>query len=133
NFPEYLFPTHSELALKVGSQVMFIKNDSSPEKRYFNGKIGKVVHLEEDEIIVRCPTDDFDISVSPEIWENVKYSLHPETKEIKEEVEGSYSQIPLRLAWAITIHKSQGLTFEKIIVDAQEAFAHGQTYVAFSR
>lgn len=133
NFPEYMFPTHSELKLKVGAQVMFIKNDSSPEKRYFNGKIGKVIHLEEDEIVVRCPNDDFDISTTPEMWENVNYSIHQETKDIKEEIAGSFAQIPLRLAWAITIHKSQGLTFDKIIVDAQEAFAHGQTYVAFSR
>ncbi len=133
NFPEYMFPTHPELILKVGAQVMFIKNDSSPEKRYFNGKIGKVIVLKDGEIVVRCPGDKFDISTTQEMWENVKYSLHPETKEIKEEKAGSYTQMPLRLAWAITIHKSQGLTFDKIIVDAQEAFAHGQTYVAFSR
>jgi len=133
NFPEYMFPTHPELSLKVGSQVMFIKNDSSPEKRYFNGKIGKVMYLDKEEIVVRCPGEKFDISTTQEVWENIKYSLHPETKEIIEERAGSFTQIPLRLAWAITIHKSQGLTFDKIIIDAQEAFAHGQTYVAFSR
>ncbi|PVW13957.1 helix-turn-helix domain-containing protein [Marixanthomonas spongiae] len=132
-FPEYLYPTHINLELKVGAQVMFIKNDRSPEKEYFNGKIGTVVHLEEDDITVRCPDDDFDIHLIPEEWENVKYSIDPDTKEITEEKIGAFTQIPLRLAWAITIHKSQGLTFDKVVVDAQEAFAHGQTYVALSR
>ncbi|MBB6680300.1 helix-turn-helix domain-containing protein [Aequorivita sp. 609] len=132
-FPEYTYPTHLELKLKVGAQVMFVKNDSSPEKRYFNGKIGTVVDLDEDEVLVRCPGDEFDIVTSPEIWKNIQYSINPETKEIMEDEIGSFTQIPLRLAWAITIHKSQGLTFEKVIIDAQEAFAHGQTYVALSR
>lgn len=132
-FPEYTYPTHSELELKVGAQVMFVKNDSSPEKRYFNGKIGTIVDLDEDEVLVRCPGDDFDIATSPEEWKNIQYSIKPDTKEIMEDEIGSFSQIPLRLAWAITIHKSQGLTFEKVIIDAQEAFAHGQTYVALSR
>ncbi len=132
-FPEYSFPTNEELELKVGAQVMFIKNDSSPEKRYFNGKIGKIIHLNKEEITVRCPDDDFEIVCSPEIWENVNYSIHQETKEISENIVGSFSQVPLRLAWAITIHKSQGLTFEKAIIDAKASFAHGQTYVALSR
>ena len=132
-FPEYTFPTHLELELKVGSQVMFVKNDSSPEKRYFNGKIGTIVYLDKGEVKVRCPGEKFDIITSPEKWTNIQYSIKPETKEIMEDEIGSFSQIPLRLAWAITIHKSQGLTFEKVIIDAQEAFAHGQTYVALSR
>lgn len=132
-FPDYAYPTHLELKLKVGAQVMFVKNDSSPEKRYFNGKIGTVVDLDEDKVLVRCPGDEFDIVTSPEIWKNIQYSINPETKEIMEDEIGSFTQIPLRLAWAITIHKSQGLTFEKVIIDAQEAFAHGQTYVALSR
>ncbi|WP_313115164.1 helix-turn-helix domain-containing protein [Aequorivita sediminis] len=132
-FPAYTYPTHSELELKVGAQVMFVKNDSSPEKRYFNGKIGTVVDLDENEVLVRCPGDDFDIVTIPEIWKNIQYSIHPETKEILEDEMGLFKQIPLRLAWAITIHKSQGLTFEKVIIDTQEAFAHGQTYVALSR
>ncbi|WP_034259640.1 helix-turn-helix domain-containing protein [Aequorivita capsosiphonis] len=132
-FPEYTYPTHSELELKVGAQVMFVKNDSSPEKRYFNGKIGTIVDLDEDEVLVRCPGDDFEIVTSPEIWRNIQYSIKPDTKEIMEDEIGSFTQIPLRLAWAITIHKSQGLTFDKVIIDAQEAFAHGQTYVALSR
>src|SRR5690606_17000049 len=118
---------------KKGSQVMFVKNDSTPEKRYFNGKIGKIVRLNKDEITVRCQEDDSDIVVTPELWENINYNIEPETKEITENVVGSFMQMPLRLAWAITIHKSQGLTFEKAIIDAQASFAHGQTYVALSR
>lgn len=132
-FSEHTYPTHMELELKVGSQVMFVKNDSSPEKRYFNGKIGTIVDLDDDEVLVRCPGDNFDIVTTPEIWKNIQYSIKPENKEIIEDEIGSFTQIPLRLAWAITIHKSQGLTFEKVIIDAQEAFAHGQTYVALSR
>lgn len=133
NFPNHAFPNNEQLQLKVGAQVMFIKNDSSPEKRYFNGKIGKVILLDKDEVVVKCPDDDYNIVTTPEEWENINYSVHPETKAITEDKIGSFTQIPLRLAWAITIHKSQGLTFEKAIVDAQGAFAHGQTYVALSR
>jgi len=132
-FPEYSYPTHENLELKKGAQVMFVKNDSAIEKRYFNGKIGEIVFLDKSEIVVRCKGDDEDIVVTPEIWENISYSINAETKEISEHVAGSFSQIPLRLAWAITIHKSQGLTFEKAIIDAQASFAHGQTYVALSR
>jgi hypothetical protein len=133
NFPEYSYPTHEKLELKKGAQVMFVKNDSTPDKRYFNGKIGEVVHLNKEEITVRCQGDDFDIVVTPELWENINYSINQETKEISEHVAGAFSQMPLRLAWAITIHKSQGLTFDKAIIDAQASFAHGQTYVALSR
>ncbi|MGC1632694.1 MAG: helix-turn-helix domain-containing protein [Gelidibacter sp.] len=132
-FPDHAFPNNEELILKVGAQVMFIKNDSSPEKRYFNGKIGKVILLDKDEVVVKCPDDEFNIVTTPEEWENINYSVNPETKAITEDKIGSFTQMPLRLAWAITIHKSQGLTFEKAIVDAQGAFAHGQTYVALSR
>ncbi|REE08758.1 HRDC domain-containing protein [Winogradskyella pacifica] len=133
NFPEHSFPNKEILDLKVGAQVMFIKNDSSPEKRYFNGKIGKVILLEKDEVVVSCPDDDFNINTKLETWENIKYTVDADTKAISEDKIGSYTQIPLRLAWSITIHKSQGLTFEKAIIDAQGAFAHGQTYVALSR
>ena len=133
NFPEHSYPNKEELILKVGAQVLFIKNDSSSEKRYFNGKIGKVILLEKDEVIVNCPDDDFNIVTKLETWENIKYTVDSDTKAITEDKIGSYSQIPLRLAWSITIHKSQGLTFEKAIIDAQGAFAHGQTYVALSR
>jgi len=132
-FPEYAYPNNEALELKVGAQVMFVKNDSSPEKRYFNGKIGKVIHLDQDEVIVHCPDDEFSIVTKPEVWENINYTVDADTKAISENKIGSYTQMPLRLAWSITIHKSQGLTFEKAIIDAQGAFAHGQTYVALSR
>ncbi len=132
-FPEHAYPNKERLELKVGAQVMFVKNDSSPEKRYFNGKIGKVILLDADEVVVHCPDDDFNIVTTPEFWDNINYSVDAETKAISEKIIGSYTQMPLRLAWSITIHKSQGLTFEKAIIDAQGAFAHGQTYVALSR
>ena len=132
-FPEYSFPNEDKLVLKVNAQVMFIKNDSSPEKRYFNGKIGKVIHLDKDEVVVKCPDDDFTIITKPETWENITYKVDKDTDAITEDKIGSYTQIPLRLAWSITIHKSQGLTFEKAVIDAEGAFAHGQTYVALSR
>jgi hypothetical protein len=133
NFPEHSYPNKERLELKVGAQVMFVKNDSSAEKRYFNGKIGKVILLDKDEVVVNCPDDDFNIITKPEIWENIKYTVDTTTKAITEDRIGSYTQMPLRLAWSITIHKSQGLTFEKAIIDAAGAFAHGQTYVALSR
>ncbi|QMU63381.1 MAG: AAA family ATPase [Flavobacteriaceae bacterium] len=132
-FSENAYPNSEHLELKVGAQVMFIKNDSAPEKRYFNGKIGVVTALNNDSVTVRCPNDESEIETGYEIWEHINYSINDETKEIKEEIAGSFSQIPLRLAWAITIHKSQGLTFEKVIIDAEASFAHGQTYVALSR
>jgi len=132
-FNEYAYPTHKKLELKVGAQVMFIKNDSTIEKRYFNGKIGTITYLDKDSVTVQCPEDDYEIETTPEIWENVSYTINQETKEISENIAGSFTQIPLRLAWAITIHKSQGLTFEKAIIDAEASFAHGQTYVALSR
>jgi len=133
SFSEYSYPTDFELELKVGAQVMFVKNDSNPEKRYFNGKIGVVTAFDGDAVIVECDGDEQEIETMPEVWENIKYTIDDQTKEIKEEVMGSFTQYPLRLAWAITIHKSQGLTFEKAIIDAAAAFAHGQTYVALSR
>lgn len=133
NFSEYSYPTKKDLRLKIGSQVMFVKNDSSPEKRYYNGKIGKITDIDDETIFVKSPDENTIIEVGVEKWENIKYSLNEETKEIEEEVIGSFIQHPLRLAWAITIHKSQGLTFEKAVIDAKAAFAHGQTYVALSR
>ena len=132
-FNEHAFPTHERLELKIGAQVMFIKNDSSPEKRYFNGKIGEIINLDGQQVTVQCPEDDKPIISTPELWESVKYSMDPVNNDITEEFIGSFAQIPLRLAWAITIHKSQGLTFEKAIIDAEASFAHGQTYVALSR
>ena len=133
NFPDNIYPTDFELVVKVGAQVMFVKNDPSPEKNFYNGKIGQVVDIEDETICVQCEGDDEVIEVAALEWTNIKYTLNDETKEINESIEGVFKQIPLRLAWAITIHKSQGLTFEKAIIDAEAAFAHGQVYVALSR
>lgn len=132
-FPEYSYPTFEELELKIKAQVMFIKNDSSADKRYYNGKIGRITAVDDDVIWVLCENDDQPIEVKQETWQNLKFNINEKTKEIDEEVIGEFKQFPLRLAWAITIHKSQGLTFEKAIIDAQASFVHGQTYVAFSR
>ncbi|MDR3250132.1 MAG: AAA family ATPase [Tannerella sp.] len=132
-FPEYSYPTDSELTLKEKAQVMFVKNDLSPEKRYYNGKIGKITRIGDKEIRVLCPGEPDEIAVTPQKWENVRYSLNDETQEIREDIEGSFEQFPLKPAWAITIHKSQGLTFERAVIDAEASFAHGQVYVALSR
>lgn len=132
-FPEYSYPTDYELQLKVGAQVMFVKNDSSFEKLYYNGKIGTIVDIDDDLIHVKCEGNSNDIAVTKVEWQNYKYTINDETSEISETVIGSFIQYPLKLAWAITIHKSQGLTFEKAIIDASSAFAHGQVYVALSR
>ena len=132
-FNEHAYPTDINLAMKKGAQVMFIKNDSSAEKRYFNGKMGEIISISADEVIVECHEDGETITVTPEIWENIKYSINQQNQQIEEDRVGSFAQIPLRLAWAITIHKSQGLTFDKVIIDAEASFAHGQTYVALSR
>ena len=132
-FPEYAYPAEAELVLRTGAQVMFVKNDSSPEKRFFNGKIGRVERLGADGAVVRCPGDSFEINVEPQEWTNARYALDEATGAIREEVVGAFRQIPLKLAWAITIHKSQGLTFDQAIIDARAAFAPGQVYVALSR
>jgi hypothetical protein len=112
---------------------MFVKNDSSPEKKYYNGKIVVVSKITEDDIYVKFPDTNEEYLVKPETWENINYSLNKETNGIDEKVIGEFIQIPLRLAWAITIHKSQGLTFDKAIIDAGQSFAPGQVYVALSR
>ncbi|MCI6829708.1 MAG: helix-turn-helix domain-containing protein [Prevotella sp.] len=130
-FPDYSYPTAFYLTLKVGAQVMFIKNDVNGE--YYNGKIGHVVALDKENIKVRCIGESNDIDVGMQEWENAKYSINPETHEIETEVQGVFRQYPLRLAWAITIHKSQGLTFDRAIIDAGHSFAPGQVYVALSR
>jgi len=132
-FPEYLYPTDFELNLKVGAQVMFVKNDISREKLFYNGKIGKVIQIEEKSVHVQCEGDADELVVEKVEWQNTKYTIDDQTREIKESILGTFSQIPLKLAWAITIHKSQGLTFGKAIIDAKAAFAHGQVYVALSR
>ena len=130
-FPEYSYPTSETLELKVGTQVMFVKND--PSGRYYNGRIGHITYLDDQRIRVRCPGDKQDIEVECLTWENAQYTLNPETKEIETKVQGTFAQYPLRLAWAITIHKSQGLTFDHAIIDASLSFAPGQVYVALSR
>jgi hypothetical protein len=132
-FSENAYPNAERLELKVGAQVMFLKNDSSTDKRYYNGKIGIITAISKETVTVQCPNEPDEIVTEKETWSNINYSINEETKAIKEEMIGAFSQIPLRLAWAITIHKSQGLTFERAIIDAEASFAHGQTYVALSR
>lgn len=133
-FPEKAYPADEQLLLKAGAQVMFIKNDAADKgKRYFNGKIGTIKRFEDGKVIVQCKDEEHEIEVTRETWNNIRYTLNNTSRNLEEEVLGSFMQFPLRLAWAITIHKSQGLTFEKAIIDAEEAFAAGQVYVAISR
>lgn len=133
NFPPKNFPTEEVLELKVGAQIVFIKNDLSYEKRYYNGKIGTIEQITDDKIFIQCDDEVTRIPVERQTWDNVEYDLDKDTKEVTEDIVGSFTQFPFKLAWAITIHKSQGLTFEKAIIDAKAAFAHGQVYVALSR
>ena len=132
NFPPTSFPTDQNLILKVGAQVMFIKNDSSGHS-YYNGKIATVEGYDSEEGVAVVDQEGNHIIVNPERWENVKYEVDPEDNQIKQNVDGTFIQYPLRLAWAITVHKSQGLTFDKVIIDAASAFTYGQVYVALSR
>lgn len=133
NFPEYSYPADEVLTIKEGAQIMFLKNDVSSEKRYYNGMIGEVVSVDAKGMTVCGKDSTYVFQLLPEEWGNYKYVLNEDTKEITEEIEGVFRQYPIRLAWAITIHKSQGLTFERAIIDARNSFAHGQTYVALSR
>lgn len=132
DFPENMYPTVLKLELKVGAQVMFIKNDMSGEGRFFNGKIGIITELENDLVTVTLD-DGSEINVEGYKWENKRYTLNKTTNEIEEKYLGSFEQLPIKLAWAVTIHKSQGLTFEKAILDLSQTFASGQLYVALSR
>jgi hypothetical protein len=131
SFSEKNYPADQELVLKKGTRVMFLKNNS--EKNYYNGKIGTVAFVDSEKIKVKCEDDSAEIEVAQEGWNNISYRLNRDTKHIDEEVLGTFSQYPLRLAWAITIHKSQGLTFSKLIIDAANSFSAGQVYVALSR
>ena len=130
DFPENNYPAEGSLVLKVGAQVMFLKNDVI-QKRYFNGKIGVIKSLDDEEIVVA--SDGTDVAVTRETWENTRYVLNRTDGKLEQETLGTFTQFPLRLAWAITIHKSQGLTFEKVMIDAGAAFSSGQVYVALSR
>ncbi|MFO7962826.1 MAG: helix-turn-helix domain-containing protein [Desulfobacterales bacterium] len=132
DFPESAFPVPATLTLKKGAQVMFMRNDPSAEKRYFNGKIGEITSISHERISVACPGED-EINIEPLEWENITYAVTEDGKGIREEIIGKLKQFPLKPAWAITIHKSQGLTFDNVVIDAQAAFAHGQFYVALSR
>lgn len=132
DYPEHIFPTAQKMELKEGAQVMFIKNDLSEEKQFFNGRIGHISELSKKQILVTF--EDGNVVEAPlHKWENKRYSLNKETNEIEEKILGSFEQYPLKLAWAVTVHKSQGLTFEKAILDLSGAFAQGQVYVALSR
>lgn len=130
-FPESMYPVDESLELKIGAQVMFTRNNR--EANYYNGKIGTIIDLSEHKITIKCKEDAFPIVAERETWENTEIKIDKETKDQYEEVVGSFSQFPLRLAWAITIHKSQGLTFDRAIIDAIASFSHGQVYVALSR
>ena len=132
NFSENQYPNEEELQLKVGAQVMFIRNDASSDKRYFNGKLAEVMSLDQKEITVLIDGDEEVFTLKKETWEQKRYGLDAE-KNITEDVLGSFQQYPIRLAWAVTIHKSQGLTFDRLIIDAGKSFASGQVYVALSR
>jgi len=132
-YPEKSYPTEKTLELKIGAKVMFLKNDTETPRRFFNGKIGVVESVDDDAIKIKCPDDFEAIELGKAVWENIRYTTNPTTKQIEENQLGKFIQFPLRLAWAITIHKSQGLTFDKAVIDAGAAFAPGQVYVALSR
>lgn len=133
DFPESLYPLPEKLELREGAQVMFIKNDTSGTGQYFNGKLAKVTELSDDEVTVEMKDDGQSFNLRKEVWENKRYIVNAETKELDEDVIGTFSHFPIKLAWAVTVHKSQGLTFDKAIIDVGQAFAPGQVYVALSR
>lgn len=133
DFPEKIYPVDEKLNLKIGAQVMFVKNDLSLEKNYFNGKMGIIKSLSEQEILVHFPEENKTIEVERYEWKNIRYQVDANTKEIMEEILGTFTHYPLKLAWAITVHKSQGLTFDKAALDVSQVFLPGQAYVALSR
>ncbi|OOG73299.1 helix-turn-helix domain-containing protein [Flavobacterium sp. A45] len=133
DFPDKIYPVDPYLQLKVGAQIMFVKNDLSMEKNYFNGKMGIVKTMTSKEIWVHFPDEDKTIEVDKYEWQNIRYTVNEMTKEIEEEVLGSFVHYPIKLAWAITVHKSQGLTFDKAALDVSKVFLPGQAYVALSR
>ena len=133
DFPEKIYPLDINLKLKVGAQVMFIKNDISQDKHYFNGKMAVVKSMSANELMVHFPDENKTIEVEKYEWNNIKYTVNPDNKDIQEEVLGTFVQYPLKLAWAITVHKSQGLTFDKAALDVSQVFMPGQAYVALSR
>src|SRR6478736_4221412 len=133
DFPEKIYPVDSNLQLKVGAQIMFVKNDLSQEKNYFNGKMGVVKTMTSKEIWVHFPDEDKTIEVDKYEWQNIRYTVNELTKEIEEEILGTFVHYPIKLAWAITVHKSQGLTFDKAALDVSQVFLPGQAYVALSR
>lgn len=132
-FSERSFPTDKLLLLKKGAQVMFVKNDMERVRRYYNGKIGLVKRIEAGKIVVAFPKEGIEVDVEKDTWRNIKYTFNASTRQVEEDELGTFTQYPLRLAWAVTIHKSQGLTFDKVIIDAENSFAPGQVYVALSR
>ena len=133
DFPDKIFPVEENLKLKIGAQVMFVKNDSSMEKNYFNGKMGVIKSLSAREILVHFPDENKTIEVDTYEWQNIRYKVDENTKEVIEEILGTFVHYPIKLAWAITVHKSQGLTFDKAALDVSQVFLPGQAYVALSR
>ena len=133
DFPDKIFPVDEDLRLKIGAQVMFVKNDLSFDKKYFNGKMGIIKSLFKEEILVHFPEENNTIEVEKYEWQNIRYKVNETTKEIEEEVLGTFVHYPIKLAWAITVHKSQGLTFDKAALDVSQVFLPGQAYVALSR
>ena len=133
DFPDKIYPIEHNLQLKVGAQIMFVKNDPSFEKKYFNGKMGFIKSLSSNEILVHFPDENLTIEVEKYEWQNIRYKVNEMTKEIDEEVLGTFVHYPIKLAWAITVHKSQGLTFDKAALDVSQVFLPGQAYVALSR
>lgn len=133
DFSEKSLPADKQLVLKEGAQIMFIKNDSGEDRKYYNGKIAVIKSINKDTIIVTMRDEGIDFELKKETWQNIRYQFNKEKNAIIEDIIGKYTQYPIRLAWAITIHKSQGLTFEKVVIDAGQSFAAGQVYVALSR